>query len=423
MSYKHSHVIGTLLTIGDEILLGDIQNENARYIAIELRARGFRLDKMITVGDIEDDIAQYIGQCLNGTHFIIVTGGLGPTDDDRTCSAASRAFGRPLVCNNDYATWLKDRISDWGVEWSREVERMAELPEGAVKLGLNMAGFFVLHNGIPCYFLPGVPNEMKHLLGKNVIPDLEARFPNRCAYLKHIVRIQGLLESQVNKRLRSLNLGEGVDIGYYPQGRENWVSIFAAAPNEQECRTLVKSAEEKIIALIGAHHISGHNDDCLEKVIGRHLRARGWSMAIAESCTGGLLSRKISAVPGASDYLDRAFVTYSNRAKTELLGVSERLLLTHGAVSEEVALAMAEGARNNASVDVTVSITGIAGPTGGTSEKPVGTVFIACATPTQQKAEKYCFGGTREQIQESATQAALVMLWKLLTGDGHLVCD
>ncbi len=174
--------------------------------------------------------------------------------------------------------------------------------------------------------------------------------------------------------------------------------------------------------MIGAHHISGHNDDCLEKVIGRHLRARGWSMAIAESCTGGLLSRKISAVPGASDYLDRAFVTYSNRAKTELLGVSERLLLTHGAVSEEVALAMAEGARNNASVDVTVSITGIA-PNRGTSEKPVGTVFIACATPTQQKAEKYCFGGTREQIQESATQAALVMLWKLLTGDGHLVCD
>jgi len=201
------------------------------------------------------------------------------------------------------------------------------------------------------------------------------------------------------------------------------VSIFAAAPNEEGCRTLVKNAEEKIVALIGAHHISGHNDDCLEKVIGRCLRVRGWRLAIAESCTGGLVSRKITAVPGASDYLDRAFVTYSNRAKTEILGVPEELLRDHGAVSEQVALAMAEGAVNSAAVEVSLSITGIAGPTGGTSEKPVGTVFIACVTPARTTVEKYSFGGTREQIQESATQAALVMLWKLLAGDKRLVCD
>ncbi len=424
MSDKPSHVTGTLLTIGDEILLGDIANENAHHIAIELRARGFRLDRMITVGDIEDDIVEHLGQCLRRSHFVIATGGLGPTDDDRTCSAVSRAFGRPLIYNRDHATWLKGRLSEWGVEWSREVEKMAELPEGAVKLGLNMAGFFVLHNNIPCYFLPGVPNEMRHLLAKNVIPDLESRFPDRCTYLKHIVRIQGLLEAQVSMKLRSFDPArEGVDIGYYPQGRENWVSIFAAAPNEEECRTLVKSAEKKIIALIGPHHISGHNDDCLEKVIGRHLRERGWRLAIAESCTGGLLSRKITAVPGASDYLDRAFVTYSNRAKTELLNISRELLRAHSAVSEQVALAMAEGALKSAAAEVSVGITGIAGPAGGTSEKPVGTVFIACVTLSQKIVEKYSFRGTREQIQESSTQAALVMLWKLLTGDERLVCD
>ncbi len=424
MSDKPSHVNGTLLTIGDEILLGDIPNENAQHIAIELRARGFLLDRVITVGDIEDDIVEYLGQCLERSHFVIATGGLGPTDDDRTCSAVSRAFGRPLVCNREYAAWLKGSLSQLGANWSKELERMAELPEGALKIGLNMAGFFMLHNDIPCYFLPGVPNEMKHLMAKNVIPDLETRFPNRCTYLKHILRVQGLLEAQVNTRLRSFDPGrEGVEIGYYPQGRENWVSIFAAAPNEQECRTLVKSAEEKIIALIGAHHISGHNDDCLEKVIGRHLRERGWRLAIAESCTGGLMSSKITAVSGASDYLDRAFVTYSNRAKTEVLGVSEELLRAHGAVSEPVAAAMARGALNSAEVEVAVGITGIAGPTGGDFEKPVGTVFIACVTPTREIVEKYSFGGTRQQIQENATQAALVMLWKLLTGDGRLACD
>ncbi len=185
----------------------------------------------------------------------------------------------------------------------------------------------------------------------------------------------------------------------------------------------MRNAEQKIIALIGSDHISGHNDDCLEKVIGRYLRERGWRLAIAESCTGGLVSRKITAVPGASDYLDRALITYSNRAKTEVLGVPEELLRDYGAVSEQVAMAMAKGALNSAEVEVSVSITGIAGPTGGTSEKPVGTVFIACVTPTQKIVEKYSFGGTREQIQESATQAALVMLWKMLAGDRRLVCD
>ncbi len=419
---KPSHVTGTLLTIGDEILLGDIPNANAHHIALQLRGRGFLLDRIITVGDLEDDIVEHLGQCLSSTRFLIATGGLGPTDDDRTCSAVSKAFGRPLICNRDYASWLEARLSDWGVG-PREAQRMAALPEGAVKLGSNMAGFFMLHNGIPCYFLPGVPNEMKHLMAESVIPDLEARFPDRCAYLKQIVRVQGLPEIEVNSRLRTFDSrSEGVDIGYYPQGRENWVSIFAAAQDKETCRALVKSAEDKIVALIGASHISGRNDDCLEKVIGRSLRNRGWRLALAESCTGGLLSRKITAIAGSSDYLDRAYVTYSNRAKIELLGVPEDLLLTCGAVSAPVALAMADGALNRAGVEIAAGVTGIAGPTGGSPEKPVGTVFIACVTLNRKKVEKYSFGGTREQIQESAAQAALVMMWKLLTGDKQPAC-
>jgi nicotinamide-nucleotide amidase len=424
MTERQAQVVGTLLTIGDELLLGDIPNGNAHHIACELRARGFRLDRMITVGDAVEEIAETLGECLKRARFLIVTGGLGPTDDDRTNSAVSKAFGRPLLANPDYASWLKERLKKYGSQWSREVERMSELPEGAVKLGLDMAGFFLLHEEVPCYFLPGVPNEMKYLLANLVIPDLEIRFPNRCSYIKHVLRIQGLLEAEINKRLRSLNPGTmGVDIGYLPQGRENWVTIFASASDEVQCRDLVKRAEEQIISLIGAHHISGHNDDCLERVVGRHLRERRWKLATAESCTGGLLSRKIAAIAGASDYLDRGFVTYSNQAKLDLLGVSEELLATRGAVSEDVALAMAEGACREARVEVAVSITGIAGPTGGTPEKPVGTVFIACVGPGKKKAEKYQFSGTREQIQENAAQAALVLLWKMLTGDSELHCD
>ena len=424
MADTFSHVTGSLLTIGDEILLGDITNANAAHIAAQLRARGFLLDRMITVGDIEDDIIESLARCLAGSRFIIVTGGLGPTDDDRTCAAVSRALARPLICNRDYALWLRRRLAESGLEWSREVERMAELPEGAVKLGMDSAGFSVVHNDIPCYFLPGVPDEMKLLLEHEVIPDLEARFPERRSYLKHIVRIQGLLEAQVNGRLRSLDPVEGVAIGYYPQGRENWVSIFAAASNQKACRALLKSARDKIVALIGERHVSGHNDDCLEKVVGRLLRERSWRLVTAESCTGGLLARKITAVPGASDYLDRGFVTYSNRAKSELLGVPEELLLSYGAVSAQVACSMAEGAARNAGAEVALAITGVAGPGGGGAEKPVGTVFIACLTPAGQKVEKYSFGAApREHIQESSAQAALVMLWELLSGDTPLVCD
>ena len=424
MYEKTPDVTGTLLTIGDEILLGDIPNGNAHHIALELRARGFRLDRMITCGDSEDTIVDLLCQCHGRSSFLIVTGGLGPTDDDKTNAAVSKAFQRPLMTNRDYAQWLRKKLADLSTDWSREIERMAELPEGAVKLGLDMAGFFLLHEDVPCYFLPGVPNEMKYLLGWIVIPDLELRFPKRCSYLKHIVRVQGLLEAEVNRRLKGFSLeGPGIDIGYLPQGWENWVTIFASAPDEQQCRHLVRQAEEKIVSLIGPGNISGHNDDCLEKVIGRHLRERGWKIAAAESCTGGLLTRKLAAIAGASDYLDRAFVTYSNQAKTDLLGVPGPVLDAHGAVSEEVALAMARGAREHSGVDVAVAITGIAGPSGGTPAKPVGTVFIACIGPNGQAVEEYHFGGNREQVQESAAQGALVMLWRLLTGDSELHCD
>jgi len=424
MNDKQPEITGTLLTIGDEILLGDIPNGNAHHIALELRARGFRLDRIITVGDSEEAIVELLLQCVKRSAFLIVTGGLGPTDDDRTNAAVSRAFDLPLVTNRDYEQYLRKRLKDFGREWSLLVGRMAEMPRGAIKLGLDMAGFLLVRENVPCYFLPGVPNEMKYLMSRIVIPDLEERFPKRSSYLKHVVRVQGLPEAEVNKRLNQFDSRcMGVDIGYLPQGRENWVTIFASAPDEEQCRTLVRRAEEKIISLIGAQHVSGCNDDCLEKVIGRILREHGWKFAAAESCTGGLLCRKIASIAGASDYLDRSFVTYSNQAKIDLLGVSGNVLGSRGAVSEEVAIAMAEGARSRAGVDVAVGITGIAGPTGGTSEKPVGTVFIACVAPGRRTTEKYFFTGTREQIQESAAQAALILLWRLLTGESDLYCD
>lgn len=423
MDERPPEISGSLLTIGDEILLGDILNGNARHIALELRNRGFRLDRMITVGDREEDIVSSLVLCLADSRFIIVTGGLGPTDDDRTNAAVSRAFDRPLVADEAYVGRLKERLAERGQAWSNEVAKMAELPAGAVKIGMDMAGFFIDHGNVPCYFLPGVPGEMKFLLSEVVIPDLDRRFPRHSAYLKEVVRVQGMVESEVNRRLRDLDCRRiGVEIGYLPQGSENWVTLFSVAASEEECRTRIGKVREEVVARLGEKHISGRNDECLEKVVGEKLRERGWRMAAAESCTGGLLSTRLTSIAGSSGYFDRAFITYSNQAKQDHLGVSEEMLRVHGAVSEPVALAMAEGACRGARVEVALGITGIAGPAGGSAEKPVGTVYIACVTPTEKRVEKHRFEGVRESIRQSAAQAALLLLWRVLTDDSNLHC-
>ncbi len=424
MAKKPTEAIGSLLTIGDEILLGDIVNGNARHIAYELRTRGFRLEKIITVGDREDEIVESLVLCLDRSDFIIVTGGLGPTDDDRTNAAVSKAFDLPLVSDRRYTEWLKKHTAEHGIAWTSGVEKMAALPDGAVKLGMDMAGFFIDHQDVPCYFLPGVPSEMTFLLSNIVIPDLERRFPERGVYLKEIVRVQGYYESEVNLRLKDLSCRHiGVEIGYLPQGRENWVTLFATASSEEECRSRIREVREEVIARLGAQHISGRNDECLEKVVGRQLNDKSWRIAVAESCTGGRLSGRITSIAGASDYFDRAFITYSNQAKMDLLGVPGEMLEAYGAVSEQVAVAMAEGALKRAAVDVAVAVTGIAGPSGGSDEKPVGTVFIACVTPLGRKVTRHLFKGNREHIQESSVQAALLLLWRMLTNDSNLHCD
>jgi nicotinamide-nucleotide amidase len=409
------YVVGSLITIGDEILFGDIANGNAQHIAVELRARGFRLDRMITVGDREAEIVKILSQCHRESHFVVVTGGLGPTDDDRTNAAVSLAFNRLLMLDSEYTKWLEERLAQRGRSWSDEVAKMARIPQGAIKLGVGMAGYFLEHEGVPCYFLPGVPHEMRSLLAELVIPDLEKRFPQRLAHVKKVLRIQGFYESELNQRLKPLNAElAGVEIGYLPHDAEIRLTVLASAESETAALTRAEQVEQQIVSMIGLQHLIGRNEETLERVVGKKLRARNWRLAVAESCTGGLVSRKITAIAGASDYFERGLVTYSNEAKVQLLGVPEALISRYGAVSNEVALAMVHGVRDQARVEAALAITGIAGPTGGTEEKPVGTVFIACTSPEREKVEKYSFAGSRELIQERAAQAALILLWRSL---------
>jgi len=415
MADKLRTISGSLITIGDEILFGDIPNGNAHHIALELRARGFRLDRMITVGDVEEEIVKVLSQCHCESDFMIITGGLGPTDDDRTNDAVARAFNLKLALDPGYSQWLRERLARQGRSWSEQVAKMAHMPEGAIKLGVGMAGYFLLHRGVPCYFLPGVPHEMKSLVAEFVIPELEERFPERLMQVKEIIRIQGFFESELNRRIKTLNLDDtGVERGYLPHDAEVRLTLMAAAESREAAARRITEVEKQIVEVIGQEYLIGRNDETLEHAIGSKLRARKWRLAVAESCTGGLVARKITLVAGASEYFERGVVAYSNEAKEELLKVPRELIASYGAVSEEVVRAMAQGLRAQSGVEAALATTGIAGPTGGSEEKPIGTVYLACATAEGEKVEKHLFSGNRELIQERTAQAALLLLWRSL---------
>ncbi len=414
MSWE-KEIRGSLLTIGDEILHGDIPNGNAHHIASELRAGGFRLQRIFTVGDREDEIASVLLQCLSDSQFVIVSGGLGPTDDDRTNAGVSRALGIPLVHDEAYLDRLRGRLVERGRPWTQEVAKLTEMPRGAVKTGRDMAGYFLEHEKVPCYFLPGVPYEMRHLMARFVLPDLQKRFPWKPAYVKRVLRFQSVFESEIGHRIKQVDLEQwGVEVGYYPQVREVWVTLLAFGQDVRDVGMRVDEAERKVLEKLGRENFSGYKDDSMEKVVGDRLIDKGWAMAVAESCTGGLVAERITSIAGASAYFDRGFVTYSNEAKTALLGVPVDLLDKYGAVSEPVAEAMARGAQERAGVDVSLAVTGIAGPTGGSAEKPVGTVYMACVVPGGAQTIKHRFRGDRDTIRRYAAQAALELLWRSL---------
>lgn len=415
MTQEQKQIIGSLITVGDEILLGDIPNGNAHYIAASLRSNGFRLRSMVTVGDAEHEIIQALHTRLEDSSFGIITGGIGPTEDDRTSAAAAKAFNLPLVVNDRYRQSLKEACTRRGLGWSEELDKLTELPQGAVKIGRGMAGFILEQDHVVCYFLPGVPAEMQQLMSDQVLPDLKRRFPERPVYIKQIIRVQGLRESVIGNRLKSLSWDdEAVQVGYLPQLYENWVTLLVTGKDQASATARLRQVHAQIVERLGAQHVSGLNDATIETVVGRQLRAKSWKLAVAESCTGGLICQRITSVAGASDYFERAFITYSNQAKMEMLGVSPDLLNQHGAVSEPTARAMAEGALQQASADVALAVTGIAGPAGGTPDKPVGTVFIACSTNSHTTVHKHLFAGPRAVVREQSAQAALVLLWRIL---------
>jgi len=407
-----------ILAVGSELLTPLRSDTNALYLTAQLLQAGVEVGARVTVADDPGLLESAIRNALGRAHVVIATGGLGPTEDDLTREAAAAALGRGLRRDQGILEALRARFARYGRAMAPVNEKQADLIEGAVMLpnALGSAcGQKVEADGRLLFLLPGPPHEMQPMFEEQVLPAIRER--SKGAVLRtRVLRIASMSESDV----------EQVAAPIYKKFTNPRTTILGA-PGQVELHLTAKGPSAQAVAdrlealasaLRGALPGRVYSEDGRElpEVVAALLRERGLTLALAESCTGGLLAARLTAVPGASAFLERGYVTYSNRSKVELLGVDASALESAGAVSAETAGAMAAGARRAARADIGVAITGIAGPDGGTADKPVGLVFIATEGPAGDRVRRIHFPGTRERVRFQATQAALEMLRRGLLG-------
>lgn len=397
-----------IVTIGNEVLSGRTLDTNFAFLARALEEISVQVGWHSTVGDTGEKIAEGLTHALGRADAVIMTGGLGPTPDDVTRKAVATVLGRPLQLDETVLEWIRERAKKFARRMPAAVETMALVPRGA-EVWRNpegaAPGVLLLHRDKPVILLPGVPQEMEALAREFVIPWLRERTGR--AVEVFTLRTYGLAESVLDERIGTLADGwPGATLAFLPSWFGVDLRVTISAANATAARETRVRAYNELFARVSpvVYAEDGHT---MEEVVGATLVERGWRIATAESCTGGLLAKRLTDVAGASRYVERGFVTYANQAKLDLLGVDRAVLEAQGAVSAAVAEQMAEGARERAGVEVGVGITGIAGPDGGTDTKPVGTVFLAVASPLGHAVRLYKLVGSRATIRERAAQTAL----------------
>jgi len=401
---------GALLFIGDELMAGRILNTNAEFAGKVLSARGLKICEIVTLPDEEELIIKTFRRLLGEYDFIIVSGGLGPTEDDLTVESIARALKLSL---KEHAELLAAILSSREYKGKEELARkMSLLPIGAHFLdeAYRMLGFYLPYEGKKLFFLPGVPEQFQYLLEKKVIPLIcdGGVLCKEERVLKSFIFFD-LNETDLNQFILGLKGKEEVKIGYYPLGPEVKLVLFGEKDRVEELSRAIKGRFQ--VNLVSTE------DESLPLSLGKLLLSRGKTLATAESCTGGLLASLITSVSGSSAYFERGFVTYSPESKKEVLGVSEETLNLKGVYSHETAQEMAFNARRLAKTDFALATTGVAGPTGGTSEIPVGTVFIGLATSNAVFSFHFHFEGERTLIQRLASFTALDILRRYLLYD------
>lgn len=417
-----------LLFVGTELLLGEILNTNAQYLSQQLANLGIDLYYQSVVGDNWERIAGSLRQALERSDVVITSGGLGPTEDDITREVTAEVTGRPLALHEGWKAFLEGFYAS----------RKRAMPQNNLRQAMVPAGATILHNdrgtapglivpaegGKAVILLPGPPNELLPLFENQVIPYLTGRMGGQpLTLVTRTLRIVELGESALMERLAPLVDGQTeVTIAPYAKLAECHLRLATKAATVAEGLAMIAPVEAQVRDLVGPY-VYGLDSTTLEAAVGELLRTHGLQLSLAESCTGGLIAQRVTAVPGSSDYFGFGLTTYANEAKERLLGVDPGSLATHGAVSEEVAAQMAAGALRVSGADLALSVTGIAGPGGGSEEKPVGTVCFGLAAagksglPAGTWTRTVKFWGSRDDIRNRAAQSALAWIRRYCLGE------
>ncbi len=405
-----------LISIGDELLSGFIENRNAAYIGRVLDAENISVDYITTVGDDTKNIIDALNIAGNRASVIIATGGLGPTSDDMTRKAAAKYFDKKLIFNDEIIDSIREKFKMMDKVLTRENQNQAELPEGAEVISNTIGsapGIKYKHKNSVFFFLPGVPSEMQQMLQDEVLPYLTNHHPVDESK-QIILRTAGISESEVSSQIEKLiEKFPEITIAYLPQVSGVQVKLKVVANNKQNAKSILHKAEDSIREKLG-RYIYGTGDETIEKIVAQLLFDRKLTVSVAESCTGGLISHKLTNIPGSSSYYKRGFITYTNTSKIALLNVAEETIKEFGAVSEQTAAEMADGVRKISSTDIGLSATGIAGPGGGTDKKPVGLVFLGCSCKGHTVTERYRFHRDRIWNKQRTAVTALDLLRRVL---------
>jgi nicotinamide-nucleotide amidase len=409
-----------IITIGDELLIGQTVDTNSAWIGAELSKSGFDVHRITSIHDRKEDIKYTLNEVAGKADVVLITGGLGPTSDDITKQTLCEFFDTHLVIDADVLQMIEKMMSHRNFPMNENNYRQAEVPESCkvLKNAVGTAPGMWFEKGSTIYVsMPGVPFEMKYLMTEHVIPELNKRFTSQVIIHRNIMTY-GTFEAKLAEMLISFEeaLPENIKLAYLPS---YGVIKLRLTGTGKEYRALEKLINEQISGLhkIIPEFIYGENEESLEEVTGKLLRSKNKTVSTAESCTGGEIAHLITSIPGSSEYYKGSVIAYANSVKTEVLGVHEHLIKNHGAVSQEVVREMAGSARIILNTDYAVATSGIAGPDGGTPAKPVGTLWIAVASDKGIVTEKKVFGNDRNTNIRRFSYAAINLLRKQIISD------
>jgi nicotinamide-nucleotide amidase len=408
-----------VISIGDELLIGQVINTNQAFIAEKLNSIGISVGRMTTVGDDENAILQSFSEALATHDLVLVTGGLGPTHDDITRTVVCKFFGTDLVVNEEALERVKGFFEKRGLLPKKINEDQALVPRSCTVIQNHHGtapGFLFERNGHHLMAMPGVPFEMKAMVEGFVLPFF-AHKASGLVIQHRTLKSTGIGESFLAEQIGDVSTlfgpDDGVTLAFLPGPTGTRLRITVRANSIEDARQKSQLVEQRLRSKVGKY-VYGVDEEELEQVVGKLLQERRLTLSVAESCTGGLIADRITNVSGSSNYFERSYVTYSNESKIADLGIPSALILRHGAVSGEVAEAMAACARMKSNTDIGLSTTGIAGPSGGSKEKPVGLVWIGYSDRAGTLALRFNFGDDRRRTKERAAQAALELLRRKL---------